>query len=407
MWQIQQVDNPTQASIWFSDGLPVDALRGGSGSSSRLIVAGQGFLDITDFQNGFPYGPVMDLVDFNGQTFDYTPNPRINFYLTLPGDGTFRAQPMAGGTVRSGRLKPLPTVDPADVAFYDRMIAEKYVPYQNIPDAPGKSVAEITALGDQLFPFTPNSFELAMSIYDWTTASFTRMVLLRIFAYTAIDRSPTPLDLDSIASAIWASNWNTYNPQNVDYMRSFLMQPASSESDVRQQLGNVALMLQEFVAVESRLLAAAFQSMPRTAVTAKPQLFSGQMDIYQLGVEHFGIEFLQCPLNAGPVGTPLTIPFDQVIQTYAAPGQVITTKMVWSFGDSMAEAMTYQNGIVLVVNPPDGAWVWDAVSYITALSDDPGKIEYTFSPGTQFLVQSVEQESVNGKPVTVITMQVQ
>jgi len=127
--------------------------------------------------------------------------------------------------------------------------------------------------------------------------------------------------------------------------RRSIPQPAFSEGDVRQQLGDVAPMLQEFVAVES--------------------------------------------------GMPV----------HAAHGGY--RKMVWSFGDSMAEAMTYQNGIVLVVNPPDRAWVWDAVSYITALSDDPGKIEYTFSPGTRFLVQSVEQETVNGKPVTLITMQVQ
>lgn len=406
MWQIQQLMNPTGAAVWCSDGLPLDTLRGGSGSSSRIIVAGQGFLDVTDFQNGFPNGPVMDFVNLNGQTFDYTPNPRIYFELTLPGNGTFQARSLSDGSTQSGILKPLPTVSPEDAAYLDEMIATKRVPYQNIPDEPGKSMAEIRALGERLFPFSEYRFDMAMSVYDWTTASFTRMVLLRIFAYTALGAPPHPLDLNSIAEAIWQSNWGTYTPQNADYMASFLMQPASSLADVQAQLAEVWPELQRFVEVESRILTAAFRSMPRTAVGALPQLFSGQLDIYQLGTEHYGIEFLECPLNAGPVGTPLTIPLEQALQTFAAPGQVITTKMVWSFGNSMSEAMTYQNGIVLVANPPKGAWVWEAASYITPLSDGPTKIEYTFAPGTRFLVQSVEVTQVNGKQVTVIELQV-
>lgn len=237
-------------------------------------------------------------------------------------------------------------------------------------------------------------------------ASFTRTVLLRIFAYTKLGAPPHPLDLNSIAEAIWQSDWGNYTPQNADYMASFLMQPASSLADVQAQLAEVWPELQRFVEVESRILTAAFRSMPRTAIGAQLQLFSGQLDICQLGTKHYGIEFLECRLNAGPVGTPLTIPLKQALETFAAPGQVITTKMVWSFGNSMSEAMTYQNGIVLVANPPKGAWVWEAASYITPLSDGPTKIEYTFAPGTRFLVQSVEVTQVNGKQVTIIELQV-
>ena len=201
--------------------------------------------------------------------------------------------------------------------------------------------------------------------------------------------------------------FGSYTPQNADYMHSFMMVPASSLADVQAQLDAVWPSLYKLSQVENRVLAAAFASMPRTSVVAKPQLYSGQMDIYQLGMEHFGIEFLQCPLNAGPVGVPLEIPFADAIATYIVPGDTITTKMVWSFGDSMDEAMQYQNGIVLVANPAPGSSVWEAVSYITPLSDDPTKIEYTFAPGTGFLVQSVEAQEVNGKQVWVITLQVQ
>ncbi|WP_411380052.1 hypothetical protein [Pseudomonas sp. MPB26] len=405
MWQFQSITNPSSAALWFSDGAPLSVPRGGKGVSSRLIVQGQGFLDVTDFQNGFPNGPVMDIVNLNGQVFDYTPSPNVDFTLSLPGDGTFSATQLSKCLTLSGQLKPLPVISSTDVDYFNQMIEDNCVPYPNIPDAPGKTTAQIAALGQQLFPFTPYSFQLAMAVYDWTTASFTRLVLMKIFEYTNIGSAPYPLDQASIAAAIWASNWGTYTPQNVDYMRSFLMVPANSLQNVESQLTQVATALQTFSAVENRLLCAAFQSLPRTSIVSEPQLFSGQVDISQLGTEHFGIEFLQCPLNDGPVGTPLQTPLEAALDTYIQVGQVITSKMVWSFGSSLAEAMQYQNGIVLTASPPTDAWVWDTVSYITALSDDPNKIEYTFAPGSSFEVLGVAQTTVQGKQVWSITLQ--
>lgn len=405
MWQFQSIDNPSNASLWFSDGQPLGALRGGKGVSSRLIVADQGFLDITDFQNGFPTGPVMDVVDLNGKNFDYTPNPTVQLALSLPGNGVFYVTQSSTGITQSGQLKPLPTISAADADYLDQMIADKYVPYQNIPDAPGKTTAQIAALGLQLFPFSPYSFQLAMAVYDWTSASFTRIVLMKIFEYTSMGPTPYPLDQPSIAAAIWESNWGTYTPQDADYMNSFMMTPANSQQDVQTQLTQVATALQTFSDTENRLLCAAFQALPRTSVVSQPQLFSGQMDISQLGTEHFGIEFLQCPLNEGSDNVPLQIPLQDALDTYIKVGQIITTKMVWSFGSSLDEAMKYQNGIVLTANPPTDAWVWDAASYITALSDDPTKIEYTFAPGTAFQVMAVEQSTVQGKDVWSITLQ--
>lgn len=405
MWQFQSIENPSGAALWFSDGEPLEVPRGGKGVSSRLIVEGQGFLDVTDFQNGFPNGPVMDMVNLNGQVFNYTPNPSVDLTLSLPGNGTFSATQVSKGITLSGQLKPLPVISAADVNDFNQMIEDNYVPYQNIPDAPGKTTAQIAALGLQLFPFTPYSFQLAMAVYDWTTASFTRVVLMKIFEYTSIGSAPYSLDQASIAAAIWESNWGTYTPQNVDYMNSFMMVPANSLQNVQNQLAQVAPALQTFSDVENRLLCAAFQSLPRTSIVSEPQLFSGQVDISQLGTEHFGIEFLQCPLNDGPVGTPLQIPLEVALDTYIQVGQVITSKMVWSFGSSLEEAMQYQNGIVLTANPPNDAWVWDTVSYITALSDDPTKIEYTFAPGSSFEVLAVAQTTVQGKQVWSITLQ--
>jgi hypothetical protein len=306
----------------------------------------------------------------------------------------------------SGRLKPLPVISTEDVAFISKMISNKFVPYQNIPDAPSKTFQEIRALGRQFFPFTPYSFELAMCIYDWTTASFARMTLFKIFQYTDVSSGiaslPHPLDYESLAMNIWQSNFSVYTPQDTDYMRTFFMRPAHSLDNLTAQLDEVVDQVYNFSEIENRLLVAAMQSMPRTSLASKPQLFSGQVDIQQLGTEHFGIEFHECPLNSGPVGIELVHSLTDALASYLSVGKTITTKMVWSFTDNIDAAMHYSNGIILALNPPSDAWLWDDVSFITPLSDDPAKIEYTTAPGTEFEIQSIHYANVSGKAVTII-----
>ena len=130
------------------------------------------------------------------------------------------------------------------------------------------------------------------------------------------------------------------------------------------------------------------------------------MDIYQLGLDHFGIEFLECPLNKGPVTQPLQIDLASAISSYVSAGRIITTKMAWSFSDNFDEAMHYQTGIILVANfPDDPSWVWETVAYITPLSDDPNKTEYVFALGSRFRVLSTEQTTVQDKQITIINLQ--
>jgi hypothetical protein len=313
-----------------------------------------------------------------------------------------------------GKLKALPDISIEDIEFLDDMIEAQYVPYQNIPESPGKSFDEIRALGRRFFPFTPFSFQLAMCIYDWTTPSFTRMVLFKIFEYTDISSAqlppffPLPLDRDSIAEQIWASNWSTYTPQDRDYMRSFLMEPAHSLAHVQSQLDHVGDQLHRLSDVQNRLLAAALQSLPRTSVLSQPLLFSGQVDIEQLDLEqHFGIEFLECPANGGPVGETLVYPLDDVLSSYVSAGRSITTKAAWSFTDSLEDAMGYANGILLVLQGPGDrdSWVWEEPAYVTPLSDDPRKNEYVSAPRTRFQVLSVDKAAVLGSEVIVINLQ--
>jgi hypothetical protein len=414
MWKLSNSSGP---QLWFSDAAPLDSIRGGHGVSSRLIIDTQGFIDFTEL-----HLPSAIILDLNGNLvqssipstidLDDGSHPWANITLTIPGDGTFVASASFTGSASTnvasvaGKVKPLPSISASDVAFFDDMIARKHVPFQNIPDAPGKSPEEIKKLGAQFFPFTPYSFQLAMSIYDWTSASFARMVLMKIFQYTGIPQAPLPLDSSSITWAIWKTNVGTYAPSNADFMNSFLMKPTSSEKDLRSQFDLIAPQLHEFSDIENRLLSAAVQALPRTSLSAKRHLFSGQMSIHHLGLDHFGIEFLECPLNKGPVTHPLQINFDSVMSSYVSADKIITTKMVWSFADNTDDAMHYQSGVLLVANwPDDPSWVWETTAYVTPLSDDPEKTEYVFPPGSRFRVLSAERATVQGKKVMIINLQ--
>ena len=398
MWSIVSLINPGGQSVSFSDGQPVGAVRGGAGNSFRMIANGLGFLDFTDTGHQSA-GPHYWQLVINGQIYWYDGQGALA--VTLNADQTFLVS--GDGNAISGSLLPLPVVTEADAALLDEMMLAKMVPYQNIPDEPGKTDAEIRALGLQYFPFTPYSYELAMSVYDWTTADFARFVFFKVFAYTGMQ--DVPLDLPSIANAIWTSAWPPYVPSNVDYMNAFLMVPATTYEEVYNQLLQVYSQLRVFNDAENRLVAAAFQSMPRTSVLAKPQLFSGQVDISNLGSQHFAPEFLQFPGNAGPVTEPLEMALEVALASFISVGATITTKMVWSFTDSESDAMHYQNGILLIANPPPGVATWEAASFITPLSDGPTKIEYTFPPGSSFLNQGMEMQTINGKQVVVITLQ--
>ncbi|OTA04156.1 hypothetical protein A9Z42_0046930 [Trichoderma parareesei] len=425
MWQLVQILSASQ--LWFSDGNSIETIRGGRGISSRLIVDGQGFLDVTEVHT-----PGAMALDANGATLwlkrhgrsgDTPECPSLgssSFPLSLSlgadNDGTFDLDfaqlpgPCYSASKQaSGRLKPLPAISVEDAAVVSNMIDERLIPYQNITDAPSRPIEEIKVMGRQLFPFTPHYFELAMCLYDWTTASFARMVLFKIFQYTGISSGvasrPHPLDGESIALSIWQSNFSVYTPQNADYMREFMMEPADSLENLTAQLDAVMEQVYALNEIENRLLAAAMEALPRTSIMSKPRLFSGQVDMGQLGTERFGIEFLECPLNEGPVDVEMAIPLEDALTSYMAVGKTVTTKMAWSFTDNMADALHYSNGIVLVLDPPSEARVWDAVSFVTPLSDDPHKTEYVAAPGTKFEVRSVWYTVVLGRNVTMIGLE--
>jgi hypothetical protein len=182
------------------------------------------------------------------------------------------------------------------------MIAENLVPYPKTDDLPGRSEDEIRALGQRLFPFSPYHFQLAMVVHNWTTASFTRMVLLDMLRYTSLDFQHTaPIGQQTIARAIWTSNWGSFTAQDPGFMGSFMMKPAWSQLEVELQRVYVRANLENCVQIENRLLFAAMQSLPHTSILSKPHLFSGQLDMSQLTTDDFGISFKECPSNKGPI----------------------------------------------------------------------------------------------------------
>ncbi|KAI0655825.1 hypothetical protein C8Q70DRAFT_399422 [Cubamyces menziesii] len=398
-WAITQVKKPLSLKVWVDDGRPVvNITRGGANVSVRLMVASQGFLDITSIlvRNG---GRIVHVLDFNNVRLVFS-GLGVGLYaisLAITGYGTFSAtvqprggSPMVPPRTLSGRFKPFPRISPQDAAYLQMMIQRRFVPYQKAPGGGGIPYARIRALGQQLFPWTPYSYILAMATYDWTTASFARMVFMQVFQYTSIPPRPFPLDRPSISKMIFQSKWGDYNPGNPTYMRSFMMRPAKSESQVAQQLAHVARELQRFSAVQNRLLVAAAHALPRTCILAKPYLFSGQVDIYQMGMSRFGICFFQFPGNRGPVGTALEIQFAAASATFLRPGRLITTKMVWSFTDTEADALHYANGILLVVRAAGSSgaksFVWDMPAYVTKLSNEASKTEYIFPAGSTFRI---------------------
>ncbi|KAJ0413111.1 hypothetical protein BJY00DRAFT_322509 [Aspergillus carlsbadensis] len=450
MWIITTVHS--EATLWCSDGEPIlNVVRGGAGESSRLIVDGKGFLDITDL-NVKAADPESEYIliddDLNSTEVQIASSPRaidangsklyqtnreeatdlpLPLHLEINPDNTTFTLSIISHTPTersfgisvdtrtvTGKLKALPEISAGDAAYFNSMIASNLVPFAPDEGALGKTQDEIRAIGQRLFPFSPYSFQLAMAIYDWTTASFARMVFIGMFRYSNLyiprkDREPVaPLDHEGLSNAIWTSNWGAFTAQNAPFMASFLMEPAWSRLGVELQLLDVRDDLVRAVEVEDRLLAAAMRSLPRTSTLARPRLYSGQLDMAHLDIENFGIEFVECPANDGPVCRPLRDTLRTALDTFLAVGSTVTTKVTWSFTDTLEGALHYSNGVLLLLdscNDDAPPCVWESVSYVTPLSNDPKKIEYTSPPGSRFRVLSTEEATYNKRHFLVITLQ--
>lgn len=399
MWRIESIENLTKpkGQAWVSDGRPINARRGPAGNSYKLWCSNYGYLTINDIgqQDG---GPRHWALDIEGQRFWYDGEGALNF--TFRSDRTFSV--IGNENQIDGHLTPSPVVSNKSLSLFKEMMEKKLIPYQKIPDDPGKTLQELEELGKQFFPTTAYSFELAMAIYDWTTACFFRIDLFTYFVYTKMEG--LPIDQDSIANLIWSANWLPYTAHNQYFMMSLMMKPADSLEDVQIQLAKQAPNLIKYNQAEEEIITQAVMNLPRVLVAEKPVLYHGGPDISTMTTNQFSAQFQQLPLNVGPVGTPLQFNFEEALKTILRPGNIITKKGFWSFSDSLKDAIHYSNKIIVKVLPPQNSEYWPGTAYITPLSDGPEKTEYLFVPGTSFLVYSHDWIEEEGKSLFLLTL---
>jgi hypothetical protein len=403
MWKlnIENITIPPQ-KIVLSGGLSLDGLLGGRGECYRLLVLSAGYIDITDCSKTDGVEYLYDIY-FNEVRFQKmkAADVDLTINITINNDGSFCIEQNQNPMI--GHVGSYPIINETDIERFNWMFHENYIPYQKIPDSPGKTTEQIKEAGRQYFPFTEYSFQLSMALYDWTTADFTRIDFFTIFAYSRVIKKP--LDLNSIAQAIWTADWPPYTPQDVYYMNSFMMKPAKSLEDVKNQLDEKASILRINNLSELNIIEASLKSMPRTSIIKIPKLYSGQVAISNLGTEHFATYFEEFPNNADS-NKPLEMALTEALDTFIKTGNTLTLKSPMSYTDSLKDAMHYSNGIVLIASPKKGAVHWEEATYITPMSDGPEKIEYLFHPNTKFLIENIEAQNQDGKEVTVISLQV-
>ncbi len=399
MWRIESIENLTlsKGQAWVSDGRPINVRRGPAGNSYKLWCSNYGYIKIVDVGHQ-PGGPHHSALDIQGQRFWYDGEGALNF--TFRSDRSFEV--IGNGNRINGNMVPNPTISNSNLVLFQEMMDQKLIPYQKIPNEPGKTPEELRKLGKHFFPTVEYSFELAMAIYDWTTACFFRMNLFSFFVYTKVDGRP--IDRYSIAQLIWSANWLPYTAHNQYFMMSLKMKPADSLEDVKKQLVEHAPALMKYNQAEEEILTQAVMNLPRVLVAEVPVLYHGGPDISNLSKDQFCVQFEQLPGNQGPLSAPLELNFEEALISILRPKSIITKKGFWAFTDSMKDAIHYSNGIVVKVLPPENSEYWPNTAHITPLSDDPEKTEYLFVPGTCFKVYSHESIEQEGKKLLLLTL---
>lgn len=394
MWTIVSLSSEDGSKLEsnMSDGLQVIGVqRGEIGTSYRLYIYDQGMLDLTT---------IPQQVDINGQKYSYTETALLNITI----DTSNQTYTVTGdGNNIHGNLLEFPSISEQDLAAIEYMKQLQVIPYGSVGHGQ-RPYDEVEPIARPYFQFSPQHYNLGLCVYDWTTADFFRMDIFNFYRYTNID-SPLPqLSKDDIVRAIWTSNWPPYTPQNPTFMGSMLMKPATNESEVADQYDDVHVELAEILDRLQRVTTAALQCMPRCSVLSVPKLYSGQVDVSNLGSNALATYFEEFPGNAGPVGSPMGMPISDALQGFMSPGKTLTLKSIVSFTSSRKDACHYSNGIILEMDPPQDKAVWPVTPYLTPISNEADKDEYLFPAGSQWMVVSSETRMFRNKEHTVIVL---
>ena len=322
--------------------------------------------------------------------------------ISVDSSGTWTVE-IAGQTY-SGALNPMPVLAGETITAFQEMMELKIVPYQDPPPPTvPKTNAQLQALADEYFPGNPYGFDLAMSLYDWTSCSFIRQDLFHQLQYTGVPGCP--LDLNTMAGVIFGCNYPGYTHVDANFMNQFMMKPASSEEDVYNQLCGVHEQVKPLAIAEMKVYENAVLSLQPPTVAEYPKLYRGAMSMsggYDTG--DFAPSMFEFPGNAGPTTEPLYQAFDEALNGTLKPGAIITTKGPWSFSNDKAGAEVWQNGILITLLPPSGATVWPGCADITKFSINPTTFEIDMPPPTRYRIEGYEWITIKDKPVCHFTM---
>lgn len=397
MWTITQIEirpnSPKQ--VYACDGQPIaNQNRDSDSGLCRILIGTWGYLDIVASSNG-----TTSYLSFNGQPYSYTGTASVT--LTIDEAGDYTAQ--IDDSQITGVITPLPALaGPISEAFQE-MLNLKMVPYQNPPSGTPKTPTEIQALADQYYPGDPFGFEKAMTLYDWTSASFIRQDLFHQLRYTGL--SGQPLDLTTMARVIWGCDYPGYTAKDANFMHAFLMQPATSEEDVYNQLLGTYQQVSPLAAAEMIIQEQAILDLEPVSVSAYPQLYRGAMPMAGgYDTSDFSPSMFEYPGNWGPDDIPLVQSLRDALNGTLETGRIITTKGPWSFSNDLDGAKVWQNGILITCNPPEGASFWPGSADITAFSLNPDTFEINMPPPNRYRIDSHEWITIQGKPVCHFTM---
>ncbi|MEM8867042.1 MAG: hypothetical protein AAGC73_02130 [Verrucomicrobiota bacterium] len=400
MWQITEFNFPggDTTKSYCCDGFPILNYERGEGFF-RYIIPPLGYIDIrvANYHEG---GLNYSKIDVNGREFIFGENDTFTLGVSeLHGftldNGT--------GTNAMGLLKPLPILEGVTINNFRQMLTDKIVPFQDPPSGKPKTEADIQALADQYFPGNIYGFDMAMAIYDWTSASFIRQDLFHQLQYTGM--TGDPLDLPTIARVIWGCDYPGYSHSDANFMNQFMMTPATSEQDVYKQLLSVYQTVKPLALAEMNVLKIALLHLDQPTVADYQQLYRGAMPMTGgYTTADFAPSMFEYPGNAGPTTDPLIQSLEDALSGTLAPGKIITTKGPWSFSNDLNGAKVWQNGILITCNPPEGATVWPGCADITPFSLNPGTFEINVPAVTRYRIESYEWTTIKEKPVCHFTM---
>lgn len=248
------------------------------------------------------------------------------------------------------------------------------------------------------------TFLIATSLYDWTTANFFRTKLVLNYRYDdgCMDQN-AQLDIDTISDIIAGANWGRYKPTNKWFMNSFLLEPVENNLPKIESVENIRLQLHAaknlnyMVFAESRVFDYALKQLPKTPVDT--------VQILSRGAYVYGLELNEVAMfKPENVGNKIWYHASEIRDTVLYSGAIVTTRTPWSFIDNSVDAQKYSQGVIIHAHIADHCKYWGCM-YITPFSNNITKTEWVCPINSTFLVNSVDISENSEKLYINLTLQ--